>query len=87
VVPAKYYQQVGPDGFIRKPIGAGPYKLTSMETGLKLQFEAFEHYYRPVHIKNLTMLAVPDLSEYAKKDWVRHFGASPDTPKHIILFC
>jgi ABC-type transport system substrate-binding protein len=25
VVPAKYYQQVGPDGFMRKPIGAGPY--------------------------------------------------------------
>jgi peptide/nickel transport system substrate-binding protein len=60
VVPAKYYQQVGPDGFMRKPIGAGPYKLTSMETGLKMQFEAFEHYYRPVHIKNLTMLAVPE---------------------------
>jgi ABC-type transport system substrate-binding protein len=31
-----------------------------MEIGLKLQFEAFEHYYRPVHIKNLTMLAVPE---------------------------
>src|SRR5262245_13376638 len=60
VVPAKYYQQVGPDGFMRKPIGAGPYKLTSMEIGLKLQFEAFEHYYRPVRIKNLTMLAVPE---------------------------
>jgi peptide/nickel transport system substrate-binding protein len=60
VVPAKYYQQVGPDGFMRKPIGAGPYKLTSMEIGLRLQFEAFEHYYRPVHIKNLTMLAVPE---------------------------
>jgi peptide/nickel transport system substrate-binding protein len=60
VVPAKYYQQVGPDGFMRKPIGAGPYKLTSMETGLKLHFEAFEHYYRPVHIKNLTILAVPE---------------------------
>ena len=27
VVPAKYYQQVGPDGFKQKPIGAGPYKL------------------------------------------------------------
>ena len=26
VVPAKYYQQVGPDGFMRKPIGAGPFQ-------------------------------------------------------------
>ena len=24
VVPAKYYEQSGPDGFVRKPIGAGP---------------------------------------------------------------
>src|SRR5262249_2008134 len=31
VVPAKYYQQVGPDGFKRKPIGAGPYKLAYSE--------------------------------------------------------
>jgi peptide/nickel transport system substrate-binding protein len=38
VVPAKYYQQVGPDGFKRKPIGAGPYKLASVEAGVKLQF-------------------------------------------------
>jgi peptide/nickel transport system substrate-binding protein len=60
VVPAKYYQQVGPDGFKRKPIGAGPYKLASSEAGIKLQFEAFEHYYRPVHIQSLTMIAVPE---------------------------
>ena len=33
VVPAKYYQQVGPDGFKRKPIGAGPYKLASHGAG------------------------------------------------------
>src|SRR5262249_13531993 len=35
IVPAKYYQQVGPDGFKRKPIGAGPFKLPSTEPGVK----------------------------------------------------
>ena len=60
VVPAKYYQQVGPDGFKRKPIGAGPYRVASIEAGVKIQFEAFEHYYRPVHAKSLTMVAVPE---------------------------
>src|SRR5499426_184208 len=60
VVPAKYYQQVGPDGFKRKPIGAGPYKLAYVEAGVKLQFEAFEHYYKPVRIKTLTMVSVPE---------------------------
>jgi peptide/nickel transport system substrate-binding protein len=60
VVPARYYSQVGPDGFKRKPIGAGPYKLASIEPGVKIQFAAFEHYYRPIHIENLTMVSVPE---------------------------
>ena len=60
IVPAKYYQKVGPDMFKRKPIGAGPYKLASQEAGVKLEFEAFEDYYKPVHIKNLTMVSVPE---------------------------
>ena len=51
VVPAKYYEQVGQDGFLQKPIGAGPYKLVSQEPGVRLEFEAFDDYYRPVHIK------------------------------------
>jgi hypothetical protein len=31
--PAKYYQEVGQEGFVRKPIGAGPYKLVAQEPG------------------------------------------------------
>jgi len=60
VMPAKYYQQVGPDGFKRKPIGAGPYKLVNQEAGVKIEMEAFDGYYRPVHVKNFTMVAVPE---------------------------
>ena len=59
-VPAKYYQQVGQAGFLQKPIGAGPYKLVSQEPGVKLEFEAFADYYRPVHIKQFTMVSVPE---------------------------
>jgi peptide/nickel transport system substrate-binding protein len=58
IVPAKYYQEVGPDRFKQKPIGAGPYKLVSQQPGVKMEFEAFEDYYKPVHIKNITMMAV-----------------------------
>ena len=60
LVPAKYYEQVGQAGFLQKPIGAGPYKLVSQEPGVKLEFEAFEDYYRPVHIKKFTMVSVPE---------------------------
>ncbi len=44
VVPRKYYQEVGQDGFLRKPIGAGPYKLVSQEPGNRIIREAFEEY-------------------------------------------
>ena len=60
VVPAKYYEKVGQAGFLQKPIGAGPYRLVSQEPGVKLEFEAFADYYRPVHIKQFTMVSVPE---------------------------
>jgi peptide/nickel transport system substrate-binding protein len=60
VVPAKYYEKVGQEGFLQKPVGAGPYKLVSQEPGVRLEFEAFEDYYRPVHVKQLTMVSVPE---------------------------
>jgi peptide/nickel transport system substrate-binding protein len=60
IVPAKYYQQVGQDGFAQKPVGAGPFRLVSQEAGHKLEFEAFPDYYRPVHVKPFTIVSVPD---------------------------
>ncbi len=60
VVPAKYYEQVGQDGFMQKPVGAGPYKLVSQQPGIQLDFEAFDGYYRPVHVKEFTMKSVPE---------------------------
>jgi peptide/nickel transport system substrate-binding protein len=60
VVPAKYYEKAGQQEFLQKPIGAGPYRLVSQQPGIRLDFEAFDGYYRPVHIKQLTMLAIPE---------------------------
>ena len=60
VVPAKYYQQVGQDGFVQKPVGAGPYRLVAQQPGTRLEFEAFDGYYRLVHVKNFTVVSVPD---------------------------
>src|SRR5207302_1666811 len=60
VVPAKYYQKAGQSEFSQKPIGAGPYKLVAQEPGVRLDFEAFEGYYRPVHVKQLAMVSVPE---------------------------
>src|ERR1700730_8358174 len=60
VVPAKYYDQSGSEGFVQRPIGAGPYKFVSQQQGISLEFEAFADYYRPVAVKQLTMISVPE---------------------------
>jgi ABC-type transport system substrate-binding protein len=60
IVPAKYYEKVGKDGFVAKPIGAGPYKLVNQEAGTRLDFEAFEGYYAPVHVKEFSIVSAPD---------------------------
>jgi peptide/nickel transport system substrate-binding protein len=60
IMPAKYYQDVGPDRFAQRPIGAGPYRLVRQEPGVKFEFEAFEQYYRPIHTKYLVMRSVPE---------------------------
>jgi peptide/nickel transport system substrate-binding protein len=60
VVPAKYYQEVAQDGYAQKPIGAGPYKLVAQEPGTRLEFEAFDGYYAPVHVKKFRIISAPD---------------------------
>jgi peptide/nickel transport system substrate-binding protein len=46
VVPHKYYEKVGSDGFKTQPIGAGPFKLVSQQAGSQMVFEAWEDYWR-----------------------------------------
>ena len=42
IVPKKYVEQVGDDGFRKAPIGAGPYKFVSFTPGVELVLEAFD---------------------------------------------
>ena len=42
IVPKKYVEKVGDDGFKEAPIGAGPYKFVSFTPGVELVLEAFE---------------------------------------------
>lgn len=63
IVPKKYLEQVGDDGYKEHPIGAGPYKFVSHKPGVELVLEAFEAYWRNVpHIKRIIMKVVPDES-------------------------
>jgi peptide/nickel transport system substrate-binding protein len=61
IVPKKYVQQVGEDGFKKAPIGAGPYRFVSFTPGVELVFEAFEGYWRKAPaIKRLVFKVIPD---------------------------
>ena len=61
VVPKKYVEQVGDEGFKKAPIGAGPYKVVSFTPGIELQLEAFDGYWRKTpRVKRLVFRSLPD---------------------------
>jgi peptide/nickel transport system substrate-binding protein len=61
IVPKKYVEQVGPDGFKKQPIGLGPYKFVSYTPGIELVMEAYEGYWRKMpSVKRLVYKSVPD---------------------------
>jgi peptide/nickel transport system substrate-binding protein len=61
VVPKKYLEQVGDEGFKKAPVGAGPYKFVAFTPGLELTMDAFEHYWRKVpNVKRLVFKGIPD---------------------------
>ncbi len=63
IVPKKYVEKVGDDGFKKAPVGAGPYKFVSFVPGVELVLEANEQYWRKVpNVKRLVFKAVPDES-------------------------
>jgi peptide/nickel transport system substrate-binding protein len=61
VLPRKYAEQVGAEGFRQKPIGAGPFKFVSQRPGVDITLEAFAGHWRHApHIKKLILKGVPD---------------------------
>ena len=61
IVPKKYVEKVGADGFKKAPIGAGPYKFVSFNPGVELVLEAFDQYWRkPPSVKTLVFRVIPD---------------------------
>lgn len=46
IVPSDYYTEVGPEGFLENPIGAGPFKFVENQDNVKIVYEAFENYWR-----------------------------------------
>jgi peptide/nickel transport system substrate-binding protein len=63
VVPKKYIEKVGDDGFKKHPIGAGPYKFGSFTPGVELVLDANEQYWRKMpSVKRLILKVITEES-------------------------
>jgi peptide/nickel transport system substrate-binding protein len=63
IVPKKYVEKVGVDGYKKAPVGAGPYKFVSFTPGVELVMEAFEGYWRKTpEVKRLVFKVISDES-------------------------
>jgi peptide/nickel transport system substrate-binding protein len=61
VMPKKYFEKVGEDGFRKAPVGAGPFKFVSFQPGIELVLEAFDGYWKKVpSVKRLVIRSIPD---------------------------
>jgi peptide/nickel transport system substrate-binding protein len=63
IVPRKYVEKVGEDGFKRAPVGAGPYRFAAYKPGVELVLEAHDQYWRKKpSVKTLVLKVIPDES-------------------------
>ena len=63
IVPKKYVDRVGEEGFKKAPVGAGPYRFVSFTPGVELVLEATDGYWRKTpSVKRLVFKSVPDVA-------------------------
>ena len=63
LVPKKYMESVGQDGFLKKPVGTGPYKLVDYQMNSRIVLQRNDDYFGPKpKIKNVTIEIIKDPS-------------------------
>jgi len=64
ILPKKYFEQGGADGFAKHPIGSGPYKVVKNAIGGFIQLEAVDQHWRDgvPKYKTVTFMLVPEES-------------------------
>jgi len=63
IVPKKYVEKVGDEGYKKMPVGAGPYRFVSSTPGVEVVFEVFDQYWRKTpNVKRLVFRVIPDES-------------------------
>ena len=92
IYPKAYREKVGPEGYAKAPVGAGPYRMTKVEPGVSIDFERFEDYWagspkgKPA-IKKLSVRFVPDATTEmtellaGRADWI--WNMNPDQFENV----
>src|SRR5262249_18597530 len=63
IVPKRYVEEGGEEGFKKHPGWAGAYRFVSFDPGVELALEAFEGYWRKMpSVKRLSFKVSPDIS-------------------------
>lgn len=58
-----YYDEVGEEGYMKNPIGTGPYKFVEYTSGNNTKLTAFEDYFRGApSVKNVVIQTVSDIN-------------------------
>lgn len=79
VMPQKYFEQAGADGFARAPVGTGPWKVIAWKVKEELQLQSWDGYWNPTQrpgFRDLTIKFIPeDLTRVAAfktgaVDWI-----------------
>jgi peptide/nickel transport system substrate-binding protein len=67
ILPKKYYESVGKDGFTAKPIGSGPFELVEFRNGdiAKFKKRAAAHPFRTTSINELTIRSIQEATAMA----------------------
>jgi peptide/nickel transport system substrate-binding protein len=63
IVPKNYMLKSGLEGFLKMPVGSGPYRVAEYERGARIVLEAHEKFWRgPPKVKRVTIEIVQDPS-------------------------
>jgi peptide/nickel transport system substrate-binding protein len=61
IVPKKYIEKIGEEGFKKQPVGLGPYRFVRLTPGIELVLEANEQYWRKKPpVKHIVIKGIPD---------------------------
>lgn len=64
IVPKRYYERVGAEGFLAAPVGAGPYKFEKADAGREFTFTRFDGYHgSKAKVERMVLRAVSNASQ------------------------